>query len=703
MHTLHTCVLHTYIQPSFRWHLWRYWKCHACHANGAWGAASATSATQDPAAPNSTQFVAKLPLTSTQLKASSLPRKSSLRCWKWHACHAKSRGVKSAPFRRQASADIYGDTASATPATQSEPDVLKVSRLPPKKPRRQISPFSSPSFCWHLWWYRKCHACHAARVTPATQKAVASNQSLFVAKLLLTSMEILQVPRLPHKSSLRCWKCHACHAKSRGVKSIPFRRQASADIYGDIASATPATQIEPEVLKVSRLPRKKPRRQISPFSSPSFCWHLWRYCKCHACHTKRAWGAESVTPATQKGATSNQSPSFRWHLCRYCKCQACHTKRAWGAESDTPATQKAGASNQSLFAAKLPLTPMEHCKCQACHAKRADIYGDTASATPATQSEREVLKGSPLPRKKPRRQISPFSSSSFRWHLWRYCKCHACHTKRAWGAESVTPATQKAATSNQSLFVAKLPLTSMEILQVPRLPHKASLSCWKRHACHAKSRGVKSVPFRRQASADVYEDTASATPATQSEPEVLKVSRLPRKKPGRQISPFSWHLWSTARATPATQSEPIYGDTASATPATQSEREVLKVSPLPRKKPRHQISPFSSPSFRWHLWRYCKCHACHTKRAWGAESVTPATQKAAASNQSLFVAKLPLTPMEILQVPGLPRKKPRRQISPFLSPSFRWHLWRYCKCQACHAKSRGVKSVPFCRQASADI
>ena len=182
---------------------------------------------------------------------------------------------------------------------------------------------------------------------------------IHTAKLPLTSMEVLKMPRLPRKWSLRCCKCHLCHARSSGAKFDPIRRQASADIYAG-KSVKPATQIEPEVLKASCLAHKKPRRQISPFSPPRF-----------------------------------------------------------------------------------------------------------------------------------------------RWHLWRYCKCHPCHTNRAWGAESVTPATQKAAASNQPLFVAKLPLTSMEILQAPRLPHKASLRCWLRHACHTESRGVKSLPFRRQASADI--------------------------------------------------------------------------------------------------------------------------------------------------------------------------------------------------------
>ena len=147
--------------------------------------------------------------------------------------HRKMQRRQSDPVRRRASADIYGSSESTTPATRIEPEVPKV---PP---------------------------------TPATQKTAAP-QSYFVAKLPLTSMVAQKVPRLPRKSSLRYRKCHACHAKDRGATSVLLRCQASDDIYGGTESTTPATQIELEVPKVRRLPRKRPRRHISPTSSPSF-------------------------------------------------------------------------------------------------------------------------------------------------------------------------------------------------------------------------------------------------------------------------------------------------------------------------------------------------------------------------------------------------------------------------------------------------
>ena len=196
-------------------------------------------------------------------KVPRLPRKSSLRYRKCHACHAKDRGATSVLLRRQASGDIYGGTESTTPpATQKTAAphqsyfvaklpltsmvVQKVPRLPRKSSLR----------C------RKRHACHA--------KDRGATSVLLRRQASADIYGGTKVPRLPRKSLLGCRKCHACHAKDRGATSVLLRRQASADIYGGTESTTPATQIEPEVPKVPRLPHKRPRRHISPTSSPSF-------------------------------------------------------------------------------------------------------------------------------------------------------------------------------------------------------------------------------------------------------------------------------------------------------------------------------------------------------------------------------------------------------------------------------------------------
>ena len=69
----------------------------------------------------------------------------------------------------------------------------------------------------------------------------------------------------------------------------PVRRQASADIYEGTESATPATQIEPDVLQVSRLPRKMQRRQFDPVRRQA--------------SADIYGGAESTTPASVTPAT----------------------------------------------------------------------------------------------------------------------------------------------------------------------------------------------------------------------------------------------------------------------------------------------------------------------------------------------------------------------------------------------------------------
>ena len=115
------------------------------------------------------------------------------------------------PVRRQASADIYGGTKSATPATQIESEVLKVSRLPRQKQRRPSDP-----------------VCRRA------------------------SADIYDA-------------CHANRARgAESVTSVTSKAAASADMYGGTKSATPATQIEHKVLKVSRLPRQKQLRPSDP-------------------------------------------------------------------------------------------------------------------------------------------------------------------------------------------------------------------------------------------------------------------------------------------------------------------------------------------------------------------------------------------------------------------------------------------------------
>ena len=177
--------------------------------------------------------VARLPPTSMRvLEVLHLPRKTNLKCSKCCACHAKRAGgaASGAPATQneaapkvitchRISAHLYEGAPSAAPATQKELEVLQVLRLPRKRRRRP--------------------------------------KSSLVAGLPRTSMKVFQVLHLPPKTSLRCSKCCACHAKRAG----------------GAPSGAPATQNE-------AAPKVITHRQTSA--------DLYEGAPCCACHAKRA-------------------------------------------------------------------------------------------------------------------------------------------------------------------------------------------------------------------------------------------------------------------------------------------------------------------------------------------------------------------------------------------------------------------------------
>ena len=63
------------------------------------------------------------------------------------------------------------------------------------------------------------------------------------------------VPRLPRKTTVDVSLCHACHAKCRGVTGVTGD-QASPSAPPSAMSATPATQNDGGCEFVPRLPRK---------------------------------------------------------------------------------------------------------------------------------------------------------------------------------------------------------------------------------------------------------------------------------------------------------------------------------------------------------------------------------------------------------------------------------------------------------------
>ena len=129
------------------------------------------------------------------------------------------------------------------------------------------------------------------QVVCATQKAAAStassgNQARHQSQPSATQSDgrCHQVPRLPRKVKVDVTKCHACHAKSRGVHGVIW--EPSAPCHACRAkgrsmspSPTPATQDARPCRRVPRLPRKKPWCPIWEPSAPPVP------AQCHQCHT----------------------------------------------------------------------------------------------------------------------------------------------------------------------------------------------------------------------------------------------------------------------------------------------------------------------------------------------------------------------------------------------------------------------------------
>ena len=226
-------------------------KCCTRHAKRTWSAPSAAPARQNEAAPKS--------ITRRRTSADL------------YECHAKR---------------AWG-APSAAPATQNEPEVLQVLRLPRKKRRRPKASLVARDRR-SLWRCSKCCASHAKRAWSAPSAASATQNEA-------------------------------------APKSIT-RRQTSADLYEGAPSAAPATQNEPEVLQVLRLPRKTSLRcskycdchakrggAQSNQLSPHFRGPLWRCSQCCACHAKRAWGGpKRITQGARRN--SHTPPTLTHHL-----------------------------------------------------------------------------------------------------------------------------------------------------------------------------------------------------------------------------------------------------------------------------------------------------------------------------------------------------------------------------------------------------
>ena len=258
----------------------------------------------------------------------------------------------------------------------------------------------------------KCHACHAKR------RGVTGDQ------------------RGPSASPdpAKCHKYHACHAKRRWMSP----------------SVTPVTcKTRGGCRQVPRLPRKVERRHRRPTGTkrvtrPSQASQVPRSATqneggCRQVpllsHVKRRWMSPSAMPATQSGAAARRHgrptgtkrvtrPSQVSYVPRLprkmkvdvAKRHPCHAKRPWMSPSATPATQS-GTASRATNVDRLPRkTTVGVAKCHACHAKWSGVTGNqrgpsasqdqpsVTSTTLATQNKGGCRQVPRLPRKVARRR-----------------------------------------------------------------------------------------------------------------------------------------------------------------------------------------------------------------------------------------------------------------------------------------------------------
>ena len=701
-------------------------KSHACHAKAAAEAQNAPKRTSDPV---QALQVPRLPRKSSgraaEPKTHQSVHQTPCKRSKSHACHAKAAEERRSPKRAKAYIRPRASAPSPTPATQkqrqsggaqiapkrtSDPvQVLQVPRLPRKSSGRAAEPKTRQSVHQTPRKCSKPHACHAKAAAAAEPK---------------TRQRVHQTPR-------KCSKPHACHAKAAAERRSPKPAKAYIRPRASAPSATPATQKQRQsggaqnapkrtsdpvqVLQVPRLPRKSSGRAAEPKTRQSVHQTPRKCSKPHACHAKAA--AERRSPKRAKA---------------YIRPRA-------SAPSPTPATQKQRQS------------------------------GGDQNAPKRTSDPAQALQAPRLPRKSSGRAAEPKTHQSVHQTPCKCSKSHACHAKAAEerrspkrakayirpraGAASPTPATQKQRQSSGDQGAPKRTSDPVQAQQVPRLPressgraaepktrqsvHQTPGKCSKSHACHAKAAAERRSPKRAKAYIRPRASAPSPTPATQKQRQSggaqnapKSVHQTPRKcsnshachakAAAERRSPKRAKAYIRPRAsapspTPATQKQRQSGGAQNAPKRTSDPAQALQAPRLPRKSSGRAAEPKTRQSVRQTPCKCSKSHACHAKAAAerrrpkrakvyirpraSAPSATPATQKQRQSGGAQNAPKRTSDPVQVLQAPRLPRKSSGRAAEPKTRQSVHQTPCRCRKSHACHAKA-AAKAASSCVMSS---
>ena len=757
-------------------------KSHACHAKAAAerrrpndakayirppaDAPSPTPATQKQRQSGGDQTMPKRTSDPLQmLQVPRLPRKSSdraaetkrrqsvhqtpCRCSKSHACHAKVAAEPRRPNDAKAYIRPRADAPSPTPATQkqrqnrgdqttpkrtSDPlQMLQAPRLPRKssgraaETKRRQSVHQTPRRC------SKSHACHAKAAaerrrpndakayirppadapspTPATQKQRQSGGDQTTPKRTSDPLQMLHAPRLPHKSSgraaetkrrqsvhqipCRCSKPHACHAKAATEPRRPNDAKAYIRPPADAPSPTPATQKQRQsggdqttpkrtsdplqMLQVPRLPRKSSGRAAETKRRQSVHQTPCRCSKSHACHAKAAAEPSCVMSSCVMSSCVMSSCVMSSCVMSTCVMSTCVMSTC---VMSTCVMSSCVTSSCVMSSCVTSICVMSICETSICV---MSICVTSISVMSICVTSRCVPRTQFTHSAPPNPHASRTSTQNFRssyWHSYPERNLHTAsrqtrmpgrHRRKIFAPpigtatpnaiytqQAAKPAcqedinTQKQRQSGGDQTTPKRTSDPLQMLQVPRLPRKSSgraaetkrrqsvhqtpCRCSKSHACHAKAATERRRPNDAKAYIRSPADAPSPTPATQKQ----------RQSRGDQT-------------TPKRTSDPL---------------QMLQVPRLPRIKVATEPRTKRRQSVHQTPCRCSKPHACHAKAAAerrrpndakayirpraDAPSPTPATQKQRQSGGDQTTPKRTSDPLQMLQVPRLPRKSSDR-------------------------------------------
>ena len=292
-------------------------KCHACHVKRRWMSPNATPATQSAAPSPATK---RAQARHQVQQAPHLPRETKVDVAKRHACHAKRRWMSpSATPACHVKRRWMSPGATPAPQSTAASPAIKRAQAHPSAPPEPAQCHKCHACHANEVDVTKCHACHTKRrwmspsATPATQSTAASpapkhaqarHQATSATPATRNEGACRQVPRLPRETKVDVTKCHACHAKYRGVTgdqacpSAPKRAQARNQSQPSAVSATPTTTTQNEggCHQVPRLPRETRAdvtklggvtgAQARPSAPKRAQVRLVDVIKRHACHAK---------------------------------------------------------------------------------------------------------------------------------------------------------------------------------------------------------------------------------------------------------------------------------------------------------------------------------------------------------------------------------------------------------------------------------